>query len=175
LANLREKIDARQIKLSYQLPPGKLPLISGDREKIEIAMQNLLENAINYSSDGGQVIVKVEGDKKQLVFKVVDNGIGIADGQKERIFGKFFRGDNAMKKDTQGSGLGLFMCKNIIESHGGQVGFESTAGQGSTFFFSLPIKAMIKEERLKITAEEKQSAVDKPVKESKIKIDKKNK
>lgn len=148
LASLKEKIDAKQINLSYHLPPKKLPTIVADREKIEIAMQNLLDNAINYSSNGDSVEVFIDGGQNGWTFKVSDSGIGIDENQKKRLFEKFYRGENAVKKDTQGTGLGLFLTKNIVESHGGQISFSSILGSGSVFSFSLPFRAKIKEAKV---------------------------
>jgi signal transduction histidine kinase len=130
-----------------------LPKIKADREKIEIVVQNLIENAINYSAVGGSVTVSMDCDKLNLKFLVKDTGMGILEHQKPRLFTKFFRGENAAKMDTQGTGLGLFMAKNIIKAHGGKIWFESKWGEGSTFYFSLPLG-----KNLKISSEVEQTS-----------------
>ncbi|MFA6306700.1 MAG: ATP-binding protein [Patescibacteria group bacterium] len=145
LSNIKEKIDHKKIKLDYKLPADELPSISADQEKIEIVMQNFIENAINYSFEGGLILITIERSGEKWFFKVADSGIGISEESKGRIFKKFYRSEEAFKKNTEGSGLGLFMCKNIIENHGGEIGFESAMGKGSTFYFSLPLKSAIKE------------------------------
>lgn len=145
LSNIKKEIDDRRIKINYELPSPEIPLLTADREKIEIVIQNLLENAIKYSPDGGQVIVNIEKDGLNFIFKVTDFGIGIPENQKNRIFEKFYRGENAFVKETEGSGIGLYMSKNIIESHGGQIGFESVEKKGSTFYFSIPFDAKLKQ------------------------------
>jgi signal transduction histidine kinase len=86
------------------------------------------------------VIVSLEKKKNNLEFSVEDSGIGIPEDQQERLFSKFFRASNAVRTETEGSGLGLFICKNIIDAHNGEVWFESEQGKGSKFYFSLPIK-----------------------------------
>jgi signal transduction histidine kinase len=151
--NLKEKIQAKKIKFNYNKPRKSLPKIKADREKIEIVVQNLIENAINYSAVGGSVTVSMDCDKLNLKFLVKDTGMGILEHQKPRLFTKFFRGENAAKMDTQGTGLGLFMAKNIIKAHGGKIWFESKWGEGSTFCFSLPLG-----KNLKISSEVEQTS-----------------
>jgi signal transduction histidine kinase len=151
--NLKEKIQAKKIKFNYNKPRKSLPKIKADREKIEIVVQNLIENAINYSAVGGSVTVSMDCDKLNLKFLVKDTGMGILEHQKPRLFTKFFRGENAAKMDTQGTGLGLFMAKNIIKAHGGKIWFESKWGEGSTFYFSLPLG-----KNLKISSEVEQTS-----------------
>jgi signal transduction histidine kinase len=151
--NLKEKIQAKKIKFNYNKPRKSLPKIKADREKIEIVVQNLIENAINYSAVGGSVTASMDCDKLNLKFLVKDTGMGILEHQKPRLFTKFFRGENAAKMDTQGTGLGLFMAKNIIKAHGGKIWFESKWGEGSTFYFSLPLG-----KNLKISSEVEQAS-----------------
>jgi two-component system sensor histidine kinase VicK len=79
-------------------------------------------------------------DKKKILFKVEDQGIGIANDQQKRVFSRFFRASNALKTETEGTGLGLFIAKNIIEAHGGEIWFESEEDRGTTFYFTLPVE-----------------------------------
>ena len=79
-------------------------------------------------------------EDNSLLVSIEDNGIGIAPEEKERIFTKFFRGANAIRLETEGSGLGLFIVKNIVEAHGGNIWFESTQGKGTTFHFTIPLR-----------------------------------
>lgn len=119
---------------------GGLPDMVVDEEKIKLVMQNLIENAINYSHKNSKIEVSVMNRKKdkKIVFSVKDFGIGIPPEQKDRIFTKFFRAENAIKAETVGSGLGLFINKNIIEAHKGKIWFDSTVGKGTIFNFSIP-------------------------------------
>jgi len=130
--------EEKKVKLEIHLTEG-VKVVKADTEKLALAVKNLIENAIYYTDSGGRVIVSLERKSNELEFFVKDNGIGIPKDQQHRIFGKFFRGDNAVRKETEGTGLGLFIAKNIIEAHKGKIWFESTEGKGTTFFFSLPV------------------------------------
>ena len=134
----------RNIKLEFSEPAGKIPKLTVDAEKIGLALQNILDNAVKYTPEGGTVFVAVSGDKENIKISVKDTGVGIPANQRERVFSKFFRADNVIRLETEGSGLGLFIAKNIIEAHGGKIWFESKEGEGTTFFFSLPIKTLFK-------------------------------
>lgn len=128
-------------KIEFRVNMDKaLPDLNVDEEKIRLVIQNLIENAINYSHEKGLVDVAVQNDEEkcEVIFKIKDNGIGIPENQKERIFSKFFRAENAVRAETVGSGLGLFIDKNIIEAHKGRIWFESAMNKGSTFFFAIP-------------------------------------
>ncbi len=111
-----------------------------DPDKVKLVITNLIDNAVRYTSEKGKVVVSLEKNDNNIEVSVEDSGIGIPEDQKERIFTKFFRASNAVRTETEGSGLGLFICKNIIEAHDGEVWFESEEGKGSKFYFSLPIK-----------------------------------
>jgi len=117
----------------------RVPEMMVDDDLIRHVYQNLVSNAIRYTKSGGKILVKVYLDKNRVMSEIKDNGIGIPNGEKKRIFEKFFRASNAMKKETDGNGLGLYLAKTIVESSGGKMGFRSTEGRGSTFWFFLPI------------------------------------
>jgi len=136
----KEEVEKRQLKLEFKKPEKKLPGVMLDVEKIKLAIQNLIENAIKYTPSGGTVTVALKHDKNEIELSVQDSGVGIPEDQKERVFTKFFRGANVIRMETEGTGLGLFITKNIIEAHGGRIWFESEKDKGSTFYFSLPVK-----------------------------------
>ncbi len=136
--SLKPEIKRKNIELDFQKPKQKLPEVKVDMEKIKLAIRNLVDNAIEYSSKGSKVIISLEQKENNVQFSVQDNGIGIPKKQQKRIFAKFFRGANAIKMETEGSGLGLFIVKNIIEAHQGKIWFESEQGKGTTFYFTLP-------------------------------------
>ena len=135
-----EIIQKKNIKLSFEKPKGPSPKVKVDKEKIILAIQNLLDNAIRFSEPGGNVTISVKYDKINAEIMIKDVGIGIPVSQHDRIFSKFFRAENAVKSETEGTGFGLFICKNIIDAHHGKIWFESEENKGSTFWFTLPIK-----------------------------------
>ncbi len=107
---------------------------------MRIVIQNFLDNAIRYSPEGGKISISLNSDGKNIQFKMQDFGMGIPKNQQDKIFTKFFRGDNAVRVNTVGSGLGLFLAENIIEAHSGKIWFESEENKGTSFYFTLPIK-----------------------------------
>jgi signal transduction histidine kinase len=132
----------KEVLLQLITPKHPVPFIEIDEQKTRQAVMNLVDNAIYYTPKG-EVKVFLEADKKNVTFKVVDNGIGVPENQKAKLFGKFFRADNARQERPNGNGVGLYLVKRIVEDQGGKIIFESTAGKGSTFGFSLPIKSAL--------------------------------
>lgn len=122
IENIKFKLKNKAIEIYFEKSGSNFSVLA-DKEKINLVVQNLIENAANYSLEGGKVVVfLIENTAEhQVIFKVKDSGIGIPEDQKARIFTKFFRAQNAIKAQTVGSGLGLFINKNIIESHGGRI------------------------------------------------------
>lgn len=118
--------------------PDKVTIEADHIQMVQV-FSNLLDNAINYSPINSKVIVRVEQRPAEIIVSVKDSGLGIPRGQQKNIFEKFFRADNVAKTNA-GSGLGLYMTKNIVAGHGGRIWFESTEGKGTTFFVKLPIK-----------------------------------
>lgn len=119
---------------------SELPLMNVDAEKIDIVITNIVDNAIRYTPAGGTVSVAVKIVGKDLLFSVADSGIGITEADGARLFTKFFRSPEALVHHTDGSGLGLYVAKNIVERHKGKIWFESEPGKGATFFVSLPLE-----------------------------------
>jgi PAS domain S-box-containing protein len=134
----KEEIEKKKLKFEFKRPK-ELPKVRVDIEKISLAIQNLLENAILYNLPGGKVEISLKLKENKIEFSIKDTGIGIPKDQQKRVFTKFFRAPNAMRMETEGSGLGLFITKNIIEAHGGEIWFESEEGKGTTFYFTLPV------------------------------------
>lgn len=134
----QELLKMKKMELSYEKPKEVLPQISADREKMELVIQNLLENAVKYTPEGGKIDITLERDQNNVIFKIKDTGVGIPESQHERIFTKFFRGDNVIRMETEGSGLGLYTTRNIIDAHKGKIWFDSEEGKGTTFTFTIP-------------------------------------
>ncbi|MBI2451316.1 MAG: HAMP domain-containing histidine kinase [Parcubacteria group bacterium] len=118
---------------------AEIPFIQGDPERLKIVIQNLIDNAIKFSRSGGQAKIKITKDKKNVMMTVTDQGIGISKTEQSRMFQKFFRAKAALRQQTVGSGLGLYISRAIIESLGGKLGFQSEENKGSIFWFKLPI------------------------------------
>ena len=118
------------------------PEIDLDVEKMGIVFHNLVENGLSYNHKGGRVDVLVDYrvEAKEFLFTIKDTGMGIPLAESKRLFSRFFRASNAVRADTEGTGLGLFISRNIVEGHGGKLWFETKEGQGTTFFVSLPCK-----------------------------------
>lgn len=114
-----------------------LPRVLVDKEKIAMVIQNFLDNAMKYTKEG-KIILNIDVVDNNIKVSVTDSGVGIPEDQQKRMFNKFFRAANVQRMDTEGSGLGLFIAKNIIEAHKGEVGFTSAYGEGSTFYFTIP-------------------------------------
>jgi signal transduction histidine kinase len=138
LADLEPIAKKRNISIVF-VAKKNLPNAIGDPEKINLAVENITSNAIKYTTSGGKVEVKISKNGNFLVFDAKDNGVGIPREQHSRVFEKFFRSDNAVKYQTEGTGLGLYIAKNIIEQLGGEMWFQSIENVGSIFSFSLPI------------------------------------
>ncbi len=133
-AQAREK----QITYEVHLPP-KLPILQADRDKIALALHNLVGNALKYTLDGGRVTVSAQVDKGQLSVSVTDTGIGIGAEEIEKVFEKFYRSKNPLAATVKGSGLGLPIAREVARLHGGDVTVESELGKGSTFILILPV------------------------------------
>jgi len=137
-ADYEPQAKEKQISLVFELPP-KLPVLQADRDKIAIALQNLMGNALKYTPPGGRVTVSASQENTHLVFEVSDTGIGISDDEAEKIFEKFYRARNARSVDIEGSGMGLALAREIARLHGGDITVQSEPDRGSTFSLSLPI------------------------------------
>ena len=106
---------------------------------MNIALDNVFDNSIKYTPPGGTITIKINQEKNTVHVSISDTGIGIPKNQIDKLFVKFFRADNALRFQTSGSGLGLYVVKNIVEAHGGAVKVESEENKGTTMSFTLPI------------------------------------
>ncbi len=132
--------DLKMRKIKIEIPPRtKLPKVRADEEKIRFTLRNLIENAIHYNKNGGSIRIQINKMDAFLQIDISDEGIGIPEKEQGRVFTRFFRAENAIRTQTAGSGLGLFVAKNIVEAHGGKIWFVSREDEGSTFSFTLPL------------------------------------
>jgi len=127
-----------QHHLETRIPHG-LPWIMADRARISQAINHLLDNAIKYSPNGGTITVELLRQATAVMVSVRDQGVGIPPEKQKLLFTKFYRADEFLKLAVRGTGLGLALCKYIVEAHGGRIWAESQKDLGSTFSFSLPI------------------------------------
>ncbi len=133
-----------QANVHFETPSKSIPDVRADKEKLRIVVRNLVENALKYTPEDGSVDVRVElhmtddraGDSVRII--VSDTGIGIPESEEDKIFSKFYRADNATAKETDGTGIGLFITKHIVENHDGKIWFESEEGEGTDFFVQIP-------------------------------------
>jgi two-component system phosphate regulon sensor histidine kinase PhoR len=132
------KASRKQIALEIQLPPG-LPAMRGDPALLREVLQNLLDNAVQYTSAGGHIGVSAGVHDREAVVSVSDTGIGVPLADQERIFERFYRVDAARSREAGGTGLGLSIARHIVEAHGGRIWVESEVGAGSKFSFSIPL------------------------------------
>lgn len=132
----KTQTDKHRFELSF---PEQFPVIQGDAQRLTQVLSNLLGNAIKYSPAGGEISVTGERLPEAVKVSVSDRGIGLPAEEQERVFERFYRVDNALSRETQGAGLGLYIVRSIIEAHGGRIWAESNRSQGTTFHFTIPI------------------------------------
>ena len=116
------------------LPEG-LPPVRGDGAQLGEVLENLLDNAVQYTPQGGQVNVSANADGRDVTFTVADTGIGIPEADLERIFERFYRVDAARSREAGGTGLGLSIARHIVDAHGGRIWVESAVGAVRWFHF----------------------------------------
>ena len=139
LEDLGENAQRKNVGLMLDVKSPEELIANIDKSKIRQVFSNLIDNAIKYSNEKGIVRVGCSRNNNEAVICIKDNGIGIPDKQRERIFEKFFRADNAVLSETDGTGLGLYIVKAIVEAHNGNVWFESSESDGTTFYVKLLI------------------------------------
>jgi len=135
--NLRGQIQSKNIKVHYDLP--ETPVIAAvDRDILEQILVNLVDNAVKYTPDGGDIGITITEQSPDVIIKVWDTGPGIPPGDIDRVFERFYRVDKTRSREQGGTGLGLSIVKHLVDLHGGTVGITSKPGTGAEFFFTLP-------------------------------------
>jgi signal transduction histidine kinase/CheY-like chemotaxis protein len=137
IAGTASLFEQKQLDLKKKIPED-LPVINGDQDKLIQVVINLLSNAVKFT-DKGSVTIEAYQDKNQIIVEVQDTGIGIEEGDKHKIFERFRQAGDTLTDKPQGTGLGLPICREIIEYHGGIIWMKSEPNVGSTFFFSMPV------------------------------------
>jgi len=136
----QEAAKSKSLILIFNKKTKNLPRIYADSEKLSLALNNLLDNALKYTPAGGSVTLELGSQGNYALISLSDTGVGIPPAEQQRVFSKFFRASNVIRLETEGTGLGLFIVKNIIKRHGGDINFSSKEGKGSSFMVALPLK-----------------------------------
>ena len=131
------RAEAKKIQIHVDLEKDAPP-VRGDGAQLGEVLQNLLDNAVQYTPSGGQIEVTARSNGHNVTFSVIDTGIGIPESDLERIFERFYRVDDARSREAGGTGLGLSIARHIVDAHGGRIWVESAIGHGSRFHFSIP-------------------------------------
>ena len=140
IENMKSLADEKNIAITTKI--DKLPKITLDKDAITQVLTNLIDNAIKFTPEKGKIKIDVKKQKNDILVKVKDTGIGISEENLKRIFNPFFQVDSSYTRKYKGTGLGLTICKAIIEQHGGKIWTKSKLKRGSTFYFTLPLKVM---------------------------------
>lgn len=144
--SLSLSIEKKDVALNYvmdtrpvdRITVAPLVMVEADKDRLQEVVSNLIDNAVKYTP-AGHVDVKVESDEDQATVSVADTGIGISPEDQKHLFEKFYRVNSSMTREIGGTGLGLYISRNLVEHYGGKVGLHSTVGKGSTFYFTLPL------------------------------------
>ena len=145
LSELRPKIETKKQKIIVSMHPH-LSAVNIDPNFIRAVYLNLINNAIKYTPVGGEITVIVSKKGNEVISQITDTGYGIPLSEQKRIFEKFFRASNVVKKETEGTGLGLYLVKAIVESSKGRVWFKSQENTGTTFWFTVPASGILAKE-----------------------------
>ena len=137
VSRVREQVDGRHT-FAVDVPRGDLA-VRADRDKLAQILLNLVDNAVKFSPRGGQITVSARRRTDTAEVRVIDQGVGIARADQQRIFTKFYRAEAAADAGIHGTGLGLFLARGLLAAMGGRIWVESTEGEGSSFVFELPI------------------------------------
>ena len=140
VSKIQPTMQKKNIEFNVDMPQKELPEIFIDKDKLQVALVNLLGNAAKYTNEGGLVNVTIKLAQEQIIFSVADTGIGISKEDQPKLFDKFFRSDNEDVQNITGTGLGLSLANEIVRLHGGNIEIDSELGKGSTFTITIPVR-----------------------------------
>lgn len=140
IGELQSTAKSRNIQLTFERPDN-FPKLMLDETKIRQVVMNFLDNALFYTPAGGSVRAALTASDSEVTFTVKDTGLGVPQAERDKLFGQYYRANNAKKVRPEGTGLGLYMAKKVVDAQGGSVIFESEEGKGSTFGFRIPLNA----------------------------------
>lgn len=140
IKEMRQTIKAKKLTITTKY--AKLKDIKLDKKLMFMVLQNLLSNAVKYTPNGGKVALEILHEPPYAVLKIVDTGMGIPEEQQSKIFGKLYRATNAIEQATEGTGLGLYIAKQIVDATGGKISFTSKLNKGTIFTVQIPLKGM---------------------------------
>jgi len=140
-----DRLKSKQLNLNFVRTPPPLPEIEADPTRLSMVIENILDNAVKYTPPQGNITVeilteRVNSARSMVEVVIADNGIGIPVDEQDKIFKRFYRGSNAIKVVPDGTGLGLVIAKAIVSRHGGEIWFQSKAGEGASFHFTIPLR-----------------------------------
>jgi len=141
LDSLSTNASSRNLTFVYKSPIG-FPMLDLDEGKMRQVIMNFADNSLYYSTEHTHILVRLSIEGDEVIFTVKDTGIGVPQNEQAQLFSKFYRASNARKQRPDGTGVGLFLAKKVIDAHGGKVIFESAEGKGSTFGFRLPLSKL---------------------------------
>jgi signal transduction histidine kinase len=132
----RPRAETNEVELTMH--ESRIPHVRGEADRLAQLLDNLVSNAIKFTPPGGTVDVRLTSGDAYVRLEVSDTGLGIPENEREKLFERFFRSQTALERQIQGTGLGLYISKAIVEAHGGRIGVQSAEGQGTTFVVELP-------------------------------------
>ncbi|MBX4191610.1 MAG: HAMP domain-containing histidine kinase [Candidatus Doudnabacteria bacterium] len=139
LKEKEKEIKRKELKVSLTVEQEPFPVVRTEASKIKQAFNNIFNNALIYTPEYGEIKIDLKIQGNMLQCEISDTGVGIPSNEQKQIFSKFFRATNVSKVESVGTGLGLFIAKAFVEASGGKIWFKSKQGQGTTFYFTLPI------------------------------------
>jgi len=139
LLSFEEKIESKALDVAFEMPGGRI-FVTADSDAIHQVLQNLVENAVKFAREDGELRIKVAKQDNEVALSIFNHGVGIAPEDLPRVFDRFYKADKSRGLNKDGTGLGLFIAKTIVEAHGGTLSVRSREGEWCEFTMRLPAK-----------------------------------